>query len=214
MNSVSKLAVCLSDQHLYHSPLMGHITDILDQRLSSIDDARILTALIVSVYPLVSPQLRNAVIDRADHLLDTVDPSNYTIARRVVQFLRNIKCVHRPLLEKCNEIFLRNSSRMNAENISIILGLYQSLQFNNCNFRLAAKQRLLELIDSSTDPFSFTKLFVALIPMASPEIRATYVSLSDASFRGGNLFTALSESHFSKMWCHSSQVREHCSPVG
>lgn len=141
---------------------------------------RILTALMISVSSLVSPQLRDALISRADHLLHTTDPSNYNIPRRMVQFLRNIKYIHRPLLERCNEIFLRNIPRLDAENLSIILGLYQSLQFNNCDFRLAAKQKLTELIDSSIDPFSFTKLFVALAPMATPEIRERFVSLSVA----------------------------------
>uniref|UniRef100_A0A8C9Y8V8 FAST kinase domains 1 n=1 Tax=Sander lucioperca TaxID=283035 RepID=A0A8C9Y8V8_SANLU len=171
MASLSKFSICLSDQHLQHSPLMGHITSIVDQRLSSIDDARILTTLMISMSSLVSPRLRDALISRADHLLDTMDPSNYNNLRRVVQFLRNIKHSYRPLLEKCNKIILCNIPRLDAENISIIMGLYQSLQFNNCDFRLAVKQRLKELIDSSTDPFSFTKLFVALAPMASQEIR-------------------------------------------
>ncbi|XP_006788560.1 FAST kinase domain-containing protein 1, mitochondrial [Neolamprologus brichardi] len=171
MAALSKFAVCLNDQHLQHSPLMGRITSIVNERLPTIDDARILTALMISVSSLVSPQLRDALISRADHLLHTTDPSNYNIPRRMVQFLRNIKYIHRPLLERCNEIFLRNIPRLDAENLSIILGLYQSLQFNNCDFRLAAKQKLTELIDSSIDPFSFTKLFVALAPMATPEIR-------------------------------------------
>uniref|UniRef100_A0A8C3AY13 FAST kinase domains 1 n=1 Tax=Cyclopterus lumpus TaxID=8103 RepID=A0A8C3AY13_CYCLU len=182
--SLSKFSICLSDQHLQHSPLMGHITSIVDQRLSSIDDARILTTLMISVSSLVSPRLRDALISRADHLLETMDPSNYNNPRRVVQFLRNIKHSYQPLLEKCNRIILRNIPRLDAENISIIMGLYQSLQFNNCDFRLAVKQRLTELIDSSIDPFSFTKLFVALAPMASQELKD-----------GGNLnpFTAVLE---------------------
>ncbi|XP_032384817.1 FAST kinase domain-containing protein 1, mitochondrial [Etheostoma spectabile] len=171
MTSLSKFSICLSDQHLQHSPLMGHITSIVDQRLSSIDDARILTTLMISMSSLVSPRLRDALISRADHLLDTMDPSNFNNPRRVVQFLRNTKHSYRPLLEKCNKIILCNIVRLDAENISIIMGLYQSLQFNSCDFRLAVKQRLKELIDSSTDPFSFTKLFVALAPMASQEIR-------------------------------------------
>ncbi|XP_047226211.1 FAST kinase domain-containing protein 1, mitochondrial [Girardinichthys multiradiatus] len=171
MSSLSKFAVVLHDQHLQSSPLMGHITSILDQRLLSIDDARILTALMISVASLVSTRLRDALISRAEYLLHTVDPLNYNTPRRMVQFLRNIKYIHRPLLEKCNEIFLRNIARLDAENISIILGLYQSLQFNNCDFRLAAKERLTELIDTSTDPFSFSKLFVALAPIGSPDIR-------------------------------------------
>ncbi|KAM3607253.1 uncharacterized protein V6R79_004291 [Siganus canaliculatus] len=171
MASLSKFAICLSDQHLQHSPLMGRITNIVDQRLLSIDDARILTTLMISMSSLVSPRLRDALINRADHLLEAMDASNYNNLRRVVQFLRNIKHSHRPMLEKCNKILLGNIPRMDAENISIILGLYQSLQFNSCDFRLAVKQRLTELVDTSTDPFSFSKLFVALAPMASQEIR-------------------------------------------
>uniref|UniRef100_A0A3Q1F3Q8 FAST kinase domains 1 n=1 Tax=Acanthochromis polyacanthus TaxID=80966 RepID=A0A3Q1F3Q8_9TELE len=171
MRSLSKFAVCLHDQHLSHSPLMGHITHIVDQKLSSIDEARVLTALMTSVSSLVSPRLRDALISRADQLLDTTDPSHFNVPRRMVQFLRNVKYVHRPLLEKCNEVILRNIPTLDAENIGIILGLYQSLQFNNCDFRLAARQRLTELIDSSTDHVSFIKLFVALAPMACPEIR-------------------------------------------
>ncbi|KAI3356224.1 hypothetical protein L3Q82_017470 [Scortum barcoo] len=171
MASLSKFAICLSDLSLHHSPLMGHITNIVDQRLSSIDDARILTTLMLSVSSLASPRLRDALISKADQLLDTMDPSHYNNPRRVVQFLRNNKYSHRPLLEKCNEILLCNIPRLDAENISIILGLYQSLQFNNCDFRLAIKQRLTELVESSTDSFSFSKLFVALAPMASQEIR-------------------------------------------
>lgn len=141
----------------------------------------------ISMSSLVSPRLRDALISRADHLLDTMDPSNYNNLRRVVQFLRNIKHSYRPLLEKCNKIILCNIPRLDAENISIIMGLYQSLQFNNCDFRLAVKQRLKELIDSSTDPFSFTKLFVALAPMASQEIRDGFVSLSMEGSMSGNL---------------------------
>ncbi|XP_051937368.1 FAST kinase domain-containing protein 1, mitochondrial isoform X2 [Hippocampus zosterae] len=171
LTSLSKFAICLADQQLQHSTLMGHITNIVDQKLSSIDDARVLTTLLISISSLVSPRLRDALISRADDLLDKMDPSNYNNARRVVQFLRNIKYSHRPLLEKCNQILLRNTPRLDAENIGIFLGLYQSLQFNNWDFRLAAKQRLTELIESSTEPFSFTKLFAALAPIASAEIR-------------------------------------------
>ncbi|CAG09932.1 unnamed protein product, partial [Tetraodon nigroviridis] len=171
MTSLSKFAICLSDQHLQHSTLMGHITSIIDQKLLSIHDVRILTTFMISVSSLVSVRLRDALIDRAGHLLDTMDISNYNSPRRLVQFLRNVKHSHRPLLEKCNKILLCNVPRMDAENICIILGLYQSLQFNNCDFMLAAKQRLTELVDSSTDPFSFTKLFVGLAPMASQETK-------------------------------------------
>lgn len=40
MASLSKFAICLNDKHLQHSPLMGHITGIVAQKLPSICDAR------------------------------------------------------------------------------------------------------------------------------------------------------------------------------
>ncbi|XP_034069278.1 FAST kinase domain-containing protein 1, mitochondrial [Gymnodraco acuticeps] len=171
MESLSKFAMCLSNLNLQNSPLMGHITSIVDQRLSSIDDARILSSLMISMSSLVSPRLRDALISRAEELLDTMDPTKFNNPRRMVQFMRNIKHSYRPLLDKCNKIILINMSRLDAENISMIMGLYQGLQFNSCDFSLAVKPRLTELIDSSTDPHSFTKLFVTLAPMASQEIR-------------------------------------------
>ena len=91
-----------------------------------------------------------------------------------VQFMRNSKHTHRLLLEKCNGLLLLNVPQMNAEDIAIITGLYQSLQFNNCDFRLASRQRLLELVDSSTDPVAFTRLFATLGPMASLDVRERY----------------------------------------
>lgn len=81
MESLSKFSMCLSDLHLQNSPLMGHITSIVDQRLSSIDDARILTSLMISMSSLVSPRLRDALISRAEELLDTMDPAKFNNPR-------------------------------------------------------------------------------------------------------------------------------------
>lgn len=137
---------------------------------------RVLTTLMLSVAPLVSPRLRDALVDRADHLLDTMDVSNGNSARRVMQFLRTNRHSHQPLLEKCNKILVSNIPRMDVGNIALLLLLYQSLRFSSCDFRLAVKQRLTELVDSSTDPVSFTKLFVTLSPMASQEVQQRFVS--------------------------------------
>ncbi|XP_055360802.1 FAST kinase domain-containing protein 1, mitochondrial isoform X2 [Betta splendens] len=171
MASLSKFAICLKDQHLKRSPLMGRIASIVDQKLSSIDDARVLSVLMMCISFLVSPRLRDALINKASHFLDTMDPSDYNNARRVVQFLHYVKYNYQPLLEKCNQILLRNISKMDAKTIRVLIGLYEFMQFNQCTFRLAAKRRLIELTDSSTDPISFTKLFVTLAPMASLETR-------------------------------------------
>lgn len=137
---------------------------------------RVLSSLMLSVLNLVSPRLRDALIVRTKQLLDTVGTSNIITLRQVVQFMHLIRYTDRPLLEMCNKILLHNVSSLDVENIRIILGLYQSRQFNNCDFRLAAKERLIELMDTSTDPFSFTNLFVALAPIASMEVRERSVS--------------------------------------
>lgn len=50
MSSLSKFAVILSDQLLHSSPLMGHITNILDQKLSSIDNGRSVMSLNLDVF--------------------------------------------------------------------------------------------------------------------------------------------------------------------
>nr|XP_006636665.1 PREDICTED: FAST kinase domain-containing protein 1 [Lepisosteus oculatus]XP_015214322.1 PREDICTED: FAST kinase domain-containing protein 1 [Lepisosteus oculatus] len=171
MAPLSKFANCLNDQHLNSSPLMGEITEIVSQKLDSVKDARVLSILMIGVSALVSPRLRDALIQKMDFLLDTTGPIHFNTPRRVIQFLRNVKHSYRPLMEKCNRILLRSAKDLDAENISIILGLYQSLQFNNCDFRLAAKRRLSELLDSCTDPVSFTRLFAALGPMAGQETR-------------------------------------------
>ncbi|XP_072331984.1 FAST kinase domain-containing protein 1, mitochondrial isoform X2 [Scyliorhinus torazame] len=171
MATLSKFAVCLTDQHMYHSPIMGEITDIVSRKLGFIQDARILSSLMLSVSAMISPRLRNCLIEKAEFLMDTSDSSEFNTSRRIAQFLRNTKFSYRPLLEKCNQIFLQNIKCLDADNISIILGVYQSLHFNNCDFRLAAKWRLTELLNTHADPASFVRLFAALGPLSGPEVR-------------------------------------------
>ncbi|XP_043549599.1 FAST kinase domain-containing protein 1, mitochondrial isoform X2 [Chiloscyllium plagiosum] len=163
MTTLSKFAVCLTDQHMYHSPLMGKITDIVHRKLEYIHDA--------SISGMISTRLRNCLIEKAEFLLDTKDSSQFNNPRRIVQFLRNIKFSYRPLLEKCNKIFLQNIKNLDADNISIILGVYQSLHFNNCDFRLSAKWRLTELMNAHSDSASFAKLFAALGPLSGSVVR-------------------------------------------
>lgn len=73
---------------------------------------------------------------------------------------------------------MQNVAFMSTTYINMILEFYKSLQFHNSEFNLAAKQRLIELIDSSTDPFSFFQLFCALAPMGNPKLRERFVEIS------------------------------------
>lgn len=125
----------------------------------------------VTISGVISQSFRDRLVQKAEVLLDTVAPTPLNHARRFVHFLRNVKFCHRPLLYKCNKVFLQNVSQLDVDTISIILGFYQSLQFNNIEFRLAAKQKLAEMVDDCSSPSSFTRLFAALAPMAGPEVR-------------------------------------------
>ncbi|XP_053554379.1 FAST kinase domain-containing protein 1, mitochondrial [Bombina bombina] len=167
--ALSKFAVCLVELHMQTSPLTGQVASIVDQILDDLHDARILSSLMVSICSVISPRLRDRLVEKAECMMDDVPQYNH--ARRIVQFLRNIKYTYRPLLEKCNKIFLQSINHMDLENLCIIIGLYQSLQFNNCEFRLMAKTRLTQSVDDCDDVASFTKVFAALGPMAMQETR-------------------------------------------
>ncbi|KAG8432410.1 hypothetical protein GDO86_016889 [Hymenochirus boettgeri] len=159
------------EQHMNTSPLMGHIASIVDKELNELQDARILSSLMVSISSVISPALRERLIKKADSIMDTNNITHINYPRRIVQFLRSIKYTHRPLLDKCNQVFLQNIDRMDPESLSIIVGLYQSLQYNNSGFRLMARARLIDTMDHCEDVTSFTKLFTALGPMASQETK-------------------------------------------
>lgn len=171
INVLSIFSTCLADQHLYFSPLMGKIADIVNRKLETIQDLRALSVLMVSISSLISPCFQERLLTRAELLFDTVDSSKVNIARRILLFLRNVKHSHYPLLERCNQVFIRNVSHLDLESISRILSLYQSLQFHSFEFIEVARGRLAELSLPSDHPESFVRLFAALGPVARPEIR-------------------------------------------
>lgn len=125
----------------------------------------------ISISGVISQSFRDRLIQKAEFALETIEHVPLNHARRFVQFLRIVRLPYRPLLDKCNKVFLQKMSQLDSEQLSIILGLYQSLQYNNTEFRIVAKQKLMEMMDDCNSPLSFTRLFVALAPMAGPETK-------------------------------------------
>lgn len=123
----------------------------------------------VSISSLISQHFREQLVNKTEHLFDTIDSSQVNVARRIVIFLRNIRYSYYPLLEKCNEVFLSNMNDLDLDSISKILSLYHSLQFHSFEFIKMAKKRLTEMIPLFDHPDGFVKLFVALGPIAGPE---------------------------------------------
>ncbi|XP_075385590.1 FAST kinase domain-containing protein 1, mitochondrial isoform X2 [Tenrec ecaudatus] len=173
---LSKFSSCLTDQHLNFSPLMGKIADIVDNNLEAIQDLRALSVVMVSTSSLISRRFRERLVNKTELLIDTLDSSQVNVARRILQFLRNVKYNHQPLLEKCNTVFLNNMNDLDLDSISKVKELYQSLQFHSFEFLQTAKKKLTAMIPLCDDPAGLVKLFVVLGPLAGPEEKAQLTS--------------------------------------
>lgn len=169
--ALSKFALCLHKQRRHFSPVIGQVAHIVDMKLDSIQDIRILSVLMISISDVISQSFRDRLLHKAEQLLEEKDEVHFNYAKRILQFLQNVKLRYHPLVEKCNRIFLKSASRLDIHNISLIFGLYEQLGFDNAEFRLIAKQLLSETIDDCYDPETFAKLFFTLGPMAGSKVR-------------------------------------------
>ncbi|KAM6079081.1 LOW QUALITY PROTEIN: FAST kinase domain-containing protein 1, mitochondrial [Theristicus caerulescens] len=169
--ALSKFALCLYKQRRHCSPVIGKVAHIVDVKLDSIQDIRVLSVLMISISDVISQSFRDRLLHKAEQLLEEKDEVHFNYAKRILQFLQNVKLKYHALLEKCNKIFLKSASRLDIHSISLIFGLYEQLGFDNAEFRLVAKQLLSETIDDYYDPETFAKLFFTLGPMAGPKVR-------------------------------------------
>uniref|UniRef100_A0A8C0VTI8 FAST kinase domains 1 n=1 Tax=Cyanistes caeruleus TaxID=156563 RepID=A0A8C0VTI8_CYACU len=169
--ALSKFALCLYKQHRHFSPVTGQVAHIVDMKLDSIQDIRILSVLMISISEVITESFRDRLIRKAEQLLEENNDIHFNYARRILQFLQNVKLRYHSLLEKCNRIFLESASHLDIYSISHIFGLYEQLGFDNAEFHLIAKQLLSEAIDDYCDPETFAILFFSLGPMAGSEVR-------------------------------------------
>lgn len=169
---LAKFSTCLADQHLYSSPLMGKIADIVNRNLESIQDLRSLSVLMVNISSLISHGFQERLLKKSELLFDTIDlttNSHFDVAKRIVIFLRKIRCSYYPLLERCNNVFLVSLNHLDLEVIRRILSLYYALQFYSLEFFIATKRKLTEMIPLLDQTVNVPNLFVALGPIAGPE---------------------------------------------
>uniref|UniRef100_A0A8C3JY00 FAST kinase domains 1 n=1 Tax=Calidris pygmaea TaxID=425635 RepID=A0A8C3JY00_9CHAR len=169
--ALSKFALCLYKQHRHFSPVIGKVAHIVDMKLDSIQDIRVLSVLMISISDVISQSFRDRLLHKAEQLLEENDEVHFNYAKRILQFLQNVKLRYHPLVEKCNKIFLKSASCLDIHSIGFIFGQYEQLGFDSAEFRLVAKQLLSETIDDHHDPETFAKLFFALGPMAGSKVR-------------------------------------------
>ncbi|NXY74513.1 FAKD1 protein, partial [Glareola pratincola] len=169
--ALSKFALCLCKQRRHFSPIIGQVAHIVDVKLDSIQDIRILSVLMISISDVISQSFQDRLLHKAEQLLEEKSEVHFNYAKRILQFLQNVKLRYHPLVEKCNKIFLKSASHLDIHSVSLIFGLYEQLGFDCAEFRLVAKQFLSETIDDYYDPETFSKLFFTLGPMAGSNVR-------------------------------------------
>lgn len=212
--ALSKFALCLYKQHRHFSPITGEVAHIVDVKLDSIQDIRILSVLMISISDVISQSFRDRLLLKAGQLLEENDEVHFNYAKRILQFLQNVKLRYHPLLEKCNKIFLKSASHLDIHSMHFILGLYEQLGFDNAEFRLVAKQLLSETIDDYDDPETFTKLFYNLGPVAGSKVRerllatAEYMADKFSSYQVLLILKAMQ-----KMKCRNSHLLKKMASV-
>ncbi|NXU47123.1 FAKD1 protein, partial [Turnix velox] len=169
--ALSKFSLCLCKQQRHFSPAVGQIAHIVDMKLDSIQDLRILSVLMISISDVISQSFRDRLLHKAKELLEEENENHFNYAKRILHFLQIVKLNYHPLVEKCNEIFLKNTSRLDIHSISLISGLYEQLGFYSTEFRLVAKRLLSENLNDYNDPETFSKLFFTLGPVAGSKVR-------------------------------------------
>ncbi|NWS66615.1 FAKD1 protein, partial [Crotophaga sulcirostris] len=211
--ALSKFALCLCKQGRHFSPLIGKVAHIVDMKLDSIQNIRILSVLMISISDVISQSFQDRLLHKAGQFLEE-DERHFNYAKRILQFLQNVKLRYHPLLEKCNKIFLKSVSHLDIHSINLILGLYEQLGFDSAEFRLVAKQVLCETIDDYNDPETFAKLFFALGPMAGSKIRErlllTAVHMAE-EFSSHQVLVILKT--MQKMKCRHSHLLERMASV-
>uniref|UniRef100_A0A669Q4N0 FAST kinase domains 1 n=1 Tax=Phasianus colchicus TaxID=9054 RepID=A0A669Q4N0_PHACC len=205
--ALSKFALCLHKQRRHFSPLTGKIAHLVDMKLDSVQDIRILSVLMISISGVISRSFQDRLLQKVEQLLGEEVHFNY--AKRIVQFLQLSKLTYPSLLEKCNKIFLKSASHLDLDNISLIFGLYEQLGFDNAEFCLTAKQLLSESIDDYHDPEAFAKLFFVLGPMAGSKVRERLLTTAALIAEGFSSHQALVIlKTMQKMKCRHSHLLE------
>ncbi|NXW58893.1 FAKD1 protein, partial [Eurystomus gularis] len=171
LSALSKFSLCLYKQRRHLSPIIGKVAHIVDMKLDSIQDIRVLSVLMISISDVISQSFRDRLLHKAGQLLEEKDEIHFNYAKRIVQFIQSVKLRYHPLLEKCNKIFLKSVSLLDIHSINLIFGLYEQLGFDSAEFRLVAKRLLSEAVDDCYDPETFAKLFFILGPMAGSKVR-------------------------------------------
>ncbi|XP_014851547.1 PREDICTED: FAST kinase domain-containing protein 1 isoform X2 [Poecilia mexicana] len=147
MSSLSKFAVILHDQLLHSSPLMGHITNILDQRLSSIDNAR----------------LENTTFLVADEF-------SAQQALAIVEALEESQSRNLSLLNKITSVIQKKLPVYRSVEVARITQALFLLHYQNPELFAALRTILVSFLQRSFYPYEVTMLTRVLAMLPSPRL--------------------------------------------
>ena len=84
---------------------MGKIADIVHRNLETIQNLSSLSVLMVNISSLISRHFQEQ-LNKTELVFDTTDSSEVNVAKRMVQFLRNVRYHYQPLLESFVKFFV------------------------------------------------------------------------------------------------------------
>ncbi|XP_068935882.1 FAST kinase domain-containing protein 1, mitochondrial isoform X3 [Petaurus breviceps papuanus] len=89
---LSKFSSCLGDQHMFLSPLMGKIADILNRNLDSVQDLRLMSALKMMVDELTSQQALAIVVT-----MEEMNSKDSYLIEKIASVLHKYLHVYKPV---------------------------------------------------------------------------------------------------------------------
>uniref|UniRef100_A0AAV2JZY4 RAP domain-containing protein n=1 Tax=Knipowitschia caucasica TaxID=637954 RepID=A0AAV2JZY4_KNICA len=204
MVSLSKFSICLSDQYLQHSPLMGQITNILAQNLSTINDARILTTLMITSQE-ITDGLENTALLLADEF-------NAQQALAIAEGLEEIQSRNLSLMNKIAAVIQRNLHVYRPVEVARITQTLCLLQYQNPELYTKLRNILTKFLQNSVFPFEVTMLTRVLSLLPSPCVDESLITRIEAVVPQCNLGDLNTIANAVAKWVRNDASYSHNTP--
>ncbi|XP_057359921.1 FAST kinase domain-containing protein 1, mitochondrial isoform X4 [Manis pentadactyla] len=157
INVLSKFSSCLAHQHLYFSPLMGKIADIVKRNLDTIQDLRLKSAILLMSEELTSQQ-----------------------ALQVLGAMEEMESRSSRLIEKIASVLLKHLDNYKpVELLKITRGLV-FLHFHSKELFVKLRELLLSYLKTSVIPSEISILVCAISMLPSPHLDEVGISQIEA----------------------------------
>ncbi|XP_077175900.1 FAST kinase domain-containing protein 1, mitochondrial isoform X3 [Paroedura picta] len=199
MPELSKFSLCLHEQQMSHSPLMGQIAEIVNKNLASMQATRVLSVLMVSISHVISHSFRDRLIQKAEFLLDTVDSIPLNHARRLmetsllmadefdphqalgmIEAMQEIECRSSQLIQKVSSFLLKHLDLYSPRELARVTQSTVALRFPNPDLYNRLHRQLINRLKVKITPSEVAILIQTLSTLPSSFMDEAVVSTIDA----------------------------------